>query len=42
MPVDDVGDLEASDADFTDALELVAEIVALLAQLVVDVWPLPT
>jgi hypothetical protein len=31
MPVDDVGDLEAGDADFADALELVTEVVAPLA-----------
>jgi len=37
MPVDDVGDLEAGDADFADALELVTEVVAVLAQLIVDV-----
>jgi hypothetical protein len=37
MPVDDVGDLEAGKADFADALELVTEVVAPLAQLIVDV-----
>ena len=37
MPVDDVGNLEAGNADFADALELVTEVVALLAQLIVDV-----